>query len=133
MNRFRLKMQEFMRGRYGMDQFNKFLYWASLVLLILSFIFGGILYIIAVGLLIYSYFRMLSRNYQARYRENLLYMGYANRVKSFINTQKLRFRDRRTHHIYRCPQCKQNIRIPKGKGRICVTCPRCKHEFIKVS
>ena len=133
MNRFRQKMYEFMRGRYGHDSFNRFLYWLSIALLLLSLIFGNILYIIALVLLVYSYYRMFSKNHQARYKENLLFVGYSKRVTGFINTQKLRFKERKTHHIYRCSKCGQNIRVPRGKGKICITCPKCKNEFIKVS
>lgn len=133
MNNLRMKMYYFMQGRYGNDQFNRFLLTASMVCLVLSLFLGNFVYLFALILLVYANFRMLSKNTQKRYHENLMYMGYTKHLRGFISTWKLRFKERKTHHIYRCSKCGQNIRVPKGKGRICITCPKCKNEFIKVS
>lgn len=133
MNNFRMKMYRFMQGRYGNDQLNRFLFSASLVFLILSLFTTNILYIIALLLLFYGYFRMMSKNTRKRYQENLLFMGCTRHIRSFFSAQRQRFAQRKTHHIYRCKRCGQRIRIPKGKGRIRITCPKCKYEFIKVS
>jgi len=94
---------------------------------------GNFMYVLALACLIYSYFRMLSKNTQKRYKENLMYVGCTKHIRGWFNAWKLRFKERKTHHIYRCKKCGQNIRVPKGKGRICITCPKCKNEFIKVS
>lgn len=131
--KLRMKMYHFMQGRYGSDNFNRFLFGTSFIFVILSFFWGRIFWTLALVMLVYGYFRMFSKNHQARYKENNIYMKYFLRVKGFISTMKLRFKLRKTHHIYKCSNCGQNIKIPKGKGRICITCPRCKNEFIKVS
>ena len=128
------KFRRFMIGRYGVDAFGRFL-------LILTVIFWGInlfvdnifLYSWAFVILIYAYFRMFSRNTSKRYQENLKYLQIKNKVVSKFKTKQSQLKQRKTHHIYRCPSCKQKIRIPKGKGRICITCPKCKTEFTKVS
>ena len=133
MNNFRSKMYRFMQGRYGVDQFNRFLFGCSIAFLLLSIFAGNFMYVLALACLIYSYFRMLSRNTQKRYKENLMYVGCTKHIRGWFNAWKLRFKERKTHHIYRCKKCGQNIRVPKGKGRICITCPKCKNEFIKVS
>ncbi len=128
------KFQRFMYGRYGMDAFGKFLSWTSIVLLICSMFFrGSILYLLALGILIYCYFRMFSRNVQKRYQENCTYYRYTNKIREYIKKQKYYMQQRKTHHIYRCPNCKQKIRVPRGKGKIAIRCRTCGTEFIKKS
>ena len=121
------KFRNFMIGRYGNDAFNKFLLCTALILWGINlFVSNVLLSSWALLLLGYSYFRMFSRNTTKRYQENLKYLQIKNKLLSKINYSK-------THHIYCCPTCKQKIRIPRGKGRICITCPKCKTEFVKRS
>lgn len=123
-----------MMGRYGMDAFSKFLMIVWLVLWGIDlFANSGILSLLSLGLLIYMYYRMFSRNIQKRYQENVKYLNIKNQIVSKFRSEKSIMKQRKTHHIYKCPTCKQKIRIPKGKGRICITCPKCKTEFTKVS
>ena len=49
------------------------------------------------------------------------------------NNLKKRWAQRSTYRFFKCPQCKQTVRVPKGRGKICITCPKCKTEFIKKS
>lgn len=130
----REKLQRFMMGRYGVDAFNKFLFATSLILWILDmFVSTRILYSWAILLVIYAYFRMFSRNIQKRYQENVKYLQMKSKVLSKFKFKKSDIAQRKTHHIYKCPTCRQKIRIPRGKGRICITCPKCKTEFTKIS
>lgn len=130
----RERLQRFMMGRYGMDAFSKFLIIVWFVLWGIDlFINSGILSLLSIGLLIYMYYRMFSRNIQKRYQENVKYLNIKNRLLSKLRSEKSIMKQRKTHHIYKCPTCKQKIRIPKGKGRICITCPKCKTEFTKIS
>lgn len=129
------KLQRFMIGRYGVDSLNKFLLGASIVLMIMSMLTrrGNTLYTLALLLLAFSYVRMFSRNTQKRYQENIKFWNIKNKFLGFFKKQRSYMEQRKTHHIYKCPTCRQKIRIPRGKGRICVTCPACKTEFIKNS
>lgn len=130
----REKLARFMYGRYGVDNFSKFLMVVSVVLLLISGIFGiSILYFIAIVIMIYLYFRMFSKNIQRRYSENTKYLNQKNRIKNIFTHFKRDMNTRRTHHIYSCPNCRQRIKIPKGKGKISVRCPKCYTEFIKNS
>lgn len=122
-----------MQGRYGTDEFSKAMLIAACVCAVLSFVFGRLFYVLSVGLLVYVYFRMFSTNYEKRYRENRTFLDWKNRAQAFVRKQKNIMQQRKTHHIYSCPQCKQKIRIPKGRGKIIVTCPKCKMEFQKRS
>lgn len=112
------KLQRFMAGRYGSDQLNGFLLGAAVVCLLLSVPFrSAFLNTASMLLLILCYVRMLSRNIRKRYDENMKFMQYANKVSGFFKRQKSYMQQRKTHHIYKCPTCKQKIRVPKGKGK----------------
>ena len=132
--RFRERLQQFMYGRYGMDAYGKFLSWTSIVLLIISMLTRlDVLYYVALAVLVYCYFRVFSRNVQKRYQENCTYYRYTNKIRDFFKRQKSYAQQSKTHHIYKCPQCKQKIRVPRGKGRIEITCRTCGTKFIKKS
>lgn len=83
--------------------------------------------------MIYLYIRCFSKNYEKRYAENNRYLKYSSKLKSAFATFKRDMKIRKTHHIYRCPNCRQKIKIPKNKGRISIRCPKCYTEFIKRS
>lgn len=128
------KLQQFMAGRYGVDQLARSLNLVVIILLVVSMLTRqGFLYLFALGLMIYSYFRIFSRNRARRYAENTRYLQRTAKLRGFFATLGRDMRTRRTHHIYRCPDCRQKIRIPRGKGRIAVRCPKCNVEFIKKS
>lgn len=128
------RMIQFMRGRYGYDELGRVTMWSSLILFVIYALTGvRLLALIAIILLALTDFRLLSRNIARRSEENRVFL----KNTAFITRRSARFRqnvkNRRHYHIYRCPNCKQKIRIPKGKGRIEITCPRCHIEFIKKS
>lgn len=130
----REKFRRFMAGRYGVDELSKFLNIVLLVLLVMSiFIRSGILYLLALGILIYSYFRMFSRNISKRYEENQKFVNFRYRNVVKWNNFKKRFAQRKEYRFYHCPQCKQTVRVPRGRGKICITCPKCRTEFVKKS
>ena len=130
----REKLQKFMIGRYGVDALGKFLLGVVVVLWAVNlFANNRILYSWALLLMVYAYFRMFSRNTTKRYQENVKFLQIKNKVVARFKSEKSQLKQRKTHHIYRCPTCRQKIRIPRGKGRICITCPKCKTEFTKVS
>lgn len=128
------KLQRFMTGRYGVDAFSRFLLGVAVVLCVLDlFIKNVFLQSWTLLLLGYVYFRMFSKNYNNRYQENIKFLNLKNKFMAKIRREKSHMEQRKTHHIYKCPTCRQKIRIPKGKGRICITCPKCKTEFTKTS
>lgn len=128
------KLQHFMIGRYGMDSFSKFLLGVTLVLCIFNSFFKNVfLHSWTLVLIVYIYYRIFSRDTQKRYQENLKFLQLKNKFLAKFQREKSYMKQRKTHHIYKCPTCQQKIRIPKGKGRICITCPKCKTEFTKTS
>ncbi len=131
-------MMRFMHGRYGLDSFSRFLLGAGLAGMVASMIFmgkaaGNIFYILSWAAIIGCYFRMFSKNITKRYAENQAYLAKTYKIRCFFQRQKGRFQQRRLYHIYKCPGCSQKIRIPRGKGKIEVRCPKCGATFIKKS
>ena len=123
-----------MQGRYGQDAFTRFLLGAMLACVVLNLLVGSrFLSIMAWALLVYAYFRLFSRNHAARYAENQRYLNATAKLRYWFDQQKRLKEERKYHHIYVCPKCRQKIRIPKGKGKIMVSCPKCRHEFQKRS
>ena len=120
-----------MIGRYGTDEFNNFLTIIVFITIVISIFVDNKFSMFATIFLIYLYFRMFSRNYSARRAENAAFLRVKYKITGYFTPQA---REQRKHfHIYKCPQCKQKIRIPRGKGKIQITCPKCRHEFIKRS
>lgn len=123
-----------MQGRYGQDAFTRFLLGAMLACVVLNLLVGSrFLSIMAWALLVYAYFRLFSRNHAARYAENQRYLNATAKLRYWFEQQKRLKEERKYHHIYVCPKCRQKIRIPKGKGKVMVRCPKCRHEFQKRS
>lgn len=136
MNRIRDWFARFMTGRYGVDQMGKTMNWAVIILLLIAMLTGNMLIdMIGMALLVYTYFRIFSRNHSARYQENQRYLQMTADIRRRWNRFMSINRQRKDFHIYTCPNksCKQKIRIPRGKGKIEVTCPKCRTSFVKNS
>ncbi len=128
MNGFR----KFMMGRYGGDQFGMFLIFLSIALNI-ALMFVRIPY---VGLLswiplAFAIYRMFSKNITRRQQENFAYMGKWNAVKTWFWKLKNGTLIDKTHKTFKCPKCSQKLRVPKGKGKISITCSKCGNKFVK--
>lgn len=124
------KVRNFMQGRYGTDDFSKFLLIVALIFYVLSLIIRNSLpYWLAVAALAWSWYRMLSRDFDKRKRENGRYLATSAGVKKFLKKQKEHFDGRRDYRYFKCPGCGQEVRVPKGKGRVRITCPKCHTQF----
>jgi len=130
----REKLARFMQGRYGVDDLSKALMYLGIVVIIISmFTRWSVMTLIGWVLLIAVYVRMFSKNHSKCYAQNQKYLQYVNKVKGFFRRQKSHMTQRKTYRIYACPSCKQKIRIPKGKGKIEISCPKCRAKFVKRS
>ena len=127
------RLLNFMQGRYGADTLSNVLIGISFICAILSVVFGRIFYFLGLCMIAYVFFRMLSTNYEKRYKENRAFLNGKNKIVAFFRRQKSIMNQRKDYHIYTCAQCRQKIRIPKGHGKIMITCPKCKYEFQKKS
>lgn len=130
----RQKMQQFMYGRYGFDELSRISLIVTIVFMAVSmFTKKTFFYVLGIVLLVYTYFRAFSKNTVKRQAENqkLLNLRYQARVKQ--EKRKNHREQKKIYRFYKCPECKQNVRVPRGRGKICITCPKCKKEFIRKS
>ena len=128
MNKLRQWLRRFMEGRYGTDKLNIALLVAALVLCVLPTLLSFFIWIPLLNacLTLLSYvltalaiFRCLSRNTYHRYEENRKFLRFWERLKD------------RQHRYYDCPKCRQTVRVPRGKGKIAISCPKCGEKFIR--
>ena len=129
----RSALQRLMYGRYGNDQLNM----ALLVLylaLFLAYVLTDfeLLYWLSFALLAVSLFRLLSRNHARRRAENAKFLRVAGPALQWLRLQRTIRRDKE-HRYFRCPNCGQQLRVPRGKGKITVTCRSCGAVFEKKS
>ena len=122
-------IQRFMYGRYGNDQLNLFLIGLYLLLyLVFMFTRWDMLYFVSFVLLALTLFRLLSRNMERRRMENARFMRAAGPVLSWLRLRRTIHRDKE-HVYFKCPSCGQQLRVPRGKGKITVTCRSCGANF----
>lgn len=128
------KLMRFMYGRNGVDSLGKFVLVISIIVMLLAGWTDSLIlsYLSWIGI-IYLYFRIFSRNIYKRSSENQWYLNKTYKIRTFFYRQKNLLLQRKTHHIYKCPTCRQKIRVPRGKGRIEIRCPKCNTRFIKKS
>lgn len=129
----REKLQRFMWGRYGNDRFNQFLMIVAIFFLMLSMFGGHILYLLSLVLMVYAYYRMLSKQIAKRTAENQWYLQKEMKIQSILYCKKNEFAQRKDFRIYKCPSCRQKLRVPRGRGKIAIRCRKCGTEFIKKS
>lgn len=126
------RLYRFMQGRYGQDSLGKFMSAMSLVFVVISLFTGWMaFYILAMALITLGFYRMFSRNHWQRSRENQAFLRLRGMVTGRFNGQKTRFRQSKTHRVYKCPSCKTQCRVPRGRGHIRITCPSCRTVFEK--
>jgi len=119
-----------MYGRYGTDQLNNGLLVLYVLLLIANMLLPNIVWGIFMSLcLVYTLFRMFSRNIPARRRENEKFLKFWHPLKTELVLLKDRCRDIRTARYRRCKHCRAIIKLPKKRGKHTVVCPRCKQRF----
>ena len=123
-----------MIGRYGTDGLNQFLSIASLVLLLIAIVSRISLFTwLSAAPLLFCCYRTFSRNISKRTEENYKFYTLKDRVDNKFRGLKEQWANRKVYHYYRCPQCRQKLRVPRGRGRIQISCPRCGTQFIKKS
>jgi len=126
----REKIRNFMIGRYGFDQMSQAIIVAIIVLMVFGSVTGRTIFsLLSFALLIYMYFRVFSKNIYKRQIENQKYLEVFSKAKSKFQSRKKQFEQRKEYKFFRCPACKQQVRVPRGHGRIRITCPKCRAEF----
>ena len=130
-------LQRVMAGRYGVDEYSRFLNIVALVSLVLSILFNNGLsvffWLLAIISLVWTYFRMFSRNTYKRRAENNAYLTIRYSMTRKLSGLKQRTQQKRYYRFYKCPKCGITTRVPKGKGKIRITCPKCGEIFQRKS
>ena len=126
------RLARFMYGRYGNDTLNRVLFVAAILLMLLTWI-PRLWWMVfpSWGLLLWATFRCYSRNLTKRRGELAAWTSFWGRIRGFFLLQGSRWRDRKTHRYFKCKQCRVTLRVPKGKGMIDVTCPKCGSVTVK--
>ena len=119
-----MALRQFMAGRYGTDRLNMVILGVGLAASLLSAILpvpplNLIFFFLSYAMMIWAIFRTLSRKTYKRYEENRRFLQFWTRLKD------------REHRYFDCPKCRQMVRVPRGKGKISITCPRCREKFVK--
>lgn len=132
MGKIKNAIYRFMYGRYGHDSLNSFLLVSSFLILFINlfFIRNNVVAIISYLGILYTTFRAYSRKIYNRQKENNRFLKIVNPIRKRFKNTKHALNDR-THRYYLCPNCQQQVRVPKGRGTIEITCPKCKHKFTK--
>lgn len=123
-----------MYGRYCVDQLAKFLLGISLMLILVSgFTDWVLLNLMGSALLIFVYMRILSRNHYKCTLQNQKFLKSKKKITDSISGKVFMLKQLKDYRIFACPGCSQKVRIPKGKGKVTVTCPKCRAEFARKS
>ena len=130
------RLQKFMQGRYGLDALYHTLLIAALLCSLFSLLtqkfvaLSNLLGAASMGLITWAVFRVLSKKFEKRYLENLYYLEWLGSMRNRIRFQKEKHRQRKDYKFFVCPTCRTNLRVPKGKGKLNITCSKCGTRFI---
>ncbi|MDE6517104.1 MAG: hypothetical protein K2L18_04550 [Acetatifactor sp.] len=127
----REKLIRFMQGRYGNDRLGQVMLMVALGCMVLSLFRIPFISTIGLAVLVLTYYRIFSRQIARRAAENQKYMQLEWKVRAKLQKRRQALAQRKTHRIYKCPNCRQKIRVPRHKGRIAISCRKCGTEFIR--
>ncbi len=131
MSSFKDKFRRFMVGRYGTDELNRFLSCLVAVFIVVNlFVRSGMFFWLELLCVIVVYFRMFSKNTTKRFYENQAYLQWSFHAAEGLKKAGRRLQERRKFKIFKCPDCGQKLRIPRGHGNIQIHCRRCGKNFM---
>ena len=125
-------LRRIMSGRYGPDNLGFALIVLSLTMYLLYGFTGlSLVAYLSYAFLVLSFFRMMSRNIVRRRAENDRFIRYWWPIKTKFSRKRANLRDRKTHKFFKCPSCRNTLRVPREKGKLQITCPKCGERFIR--
>ncbi len=125
-------LYNFFQGRNGMDAIAKFTWILTFAFILLSFIpgvVGYVFYVLTTVSMVYTLFRVLSRNVYKRREEERRFLDKTQRVRRYFADSRVRFSQRKEYKFFRCPTCHSYLRVPRGKGKLQITCRKCGNRF----
>ena len=131
--KIKFTLARFMQGRNGSDALGRFLVWAALILYVLGILIpsyvGGLFSFLGLAALIYTLFRMFSRNTARRSAENTWFWNKTAKLRTAVSQARVRFKNRKEYKYFRCPKCHAWLKLKRGSGEGTLTCGKCKHAF----
>lgn len=121
-----------MIGRYGVDQLSNFMVTLSVILILASmFTKWTMLNTFGLILIALGYFRIFSKDINKRYLENQKFLQSYYPIRNKFNKLRKKASGSKDFKYFKCPNCGQELRVPRGKGRVNVNCPKCKNSFVR--
>lgn len=117
-------------GKNGPDQLSFAL---TLIAFFLNLIRVPFMFYVSLVLIAIAFFRMFSKNIEQRRKENLLFMRLVNKPKLWYYRYKARAKQRKLYKVFKCPECFQKLRVPRGKGKVVIKCSKCSHKITKTT
>lgn len=127
------KLYSFMRERYGIDELSKVWLIIGIIASAINIYFRNpyLNFVIILILIYFGFYRPFSKNRAKRTAELRQYMDTMKPLREFFQRSKIRAKGKQSHKYFHCPNCRKELKVPKGKGKIKITCPYCRHNFIK--
>lgn len=117
-------------GRNGPDHFS---FGLTILAFVLSLIRIPYVYLLSLAIMAYAIFRMFSKNIEQRRKENYAFLRVVNKPKTWYYKTKVKHKQRKLYKVFKCPNCFQKLRVPKGKGKVKIRCSNCGHKFTKTT
>lgn len=125
------KIKEFFKGRYGQDQFGSFLLILAVISMLIRIISKSYIFnVLTLAILIYANYRVMSKNIYARSSENMKYMDYKNSIVRYFTWKYLSIFGKDGYKYIKCQTCNQELKVPKNKGKIKISCPKCNSKIV---
>ena len=131
-DKIRAAMTRFMSGRYGVDQLGHEMVMGALVMTVVGMLTGfGLLTLMADALLLLALFRIFSKNRYKRAQENQDYLAKTMKARKAVTEWMNRVKNSKKYRYFSCPKCKMRLRVPRGVGKVTITCKGCGEKFDK--
>ena len=117
-------------GRNGPDHLS---FGLMILALVLSFIRWEYIIIVWILIVALAIIRMFSRNVEQRRKENFAFLRVVNKPKTWYYKCKVRNKQRKIYKVFKCPECFQKLRVPRGKGKVLIRCSKCGHKITKIT
>lgn len=129
------KIKNYLQKVYGVDFLSKTMIVVALILSLINLKFKNrVIEVITMILIVYfGIFRVFSVNKYQRMIENQKFAKAVKPMTDFFEKYKIRASNSKDKKYIKCPNCKKEMKIPRNKGKIKVTCPHCGHKFVKKS
>ncbi len=134
LDKIHYSFQKIMVGRNGADRLSLAMMWLGFALILISTFVGSyILNFIALAIYMLSILRVFSRKLEKRRAENQYYVQKVGKIRTSVTHRRNRFKMRKQYRYFKCPECKSWLRLPRGAGKVKVTCGQCGHQFSYIS